>query len=59
MREGLQVTGFVTRKAQARGLASGAMNPQVGDIPGPLHQMRLQRREALEGARPATALHFT
>ena len=33
------------------------MNARAGDIPAPLHRMRLRHREAAEGARPATASH--
>ncbi len=52
------MTGFVTREAQARGFACGAMDPQVGDLAGPLHQMSFQRGKALEGTpRDRVALH--
>jgi hypothetical protein len=43
------MTGFVARKAQARGLARRAVDPQIGNLPRPLHQMRLKRCEASEG----------
>jgi len=33
------------------------MNARAGDMPAPLHRMRLRHREASEGARPATASH--
>jgi hypothetical protein len=43
------MTGFIARKAQTRGLARRATDLQIGDLQRLLHQMRLKRREALEG----------
>ena len=50
MRERLQLAGLIPGEAQHRRLASGAMDPLIGDLAGPLREMRLQSCKAVEGA---------